>query len=52
MATGEDIGFKVKKLTGDNYHTWKFQMKMQSIGKNLWEIVTGDEILDTQALVL
>ena len=51
MATGEDIGFKVEKLTGDNYHTWKFQMKMQLIGKNLWEIVTGDEVLDAQATV-
>ena len=51
MATGEDIEFKVEKLTGDNFHTWKFQLKMQLIGKNLWEIVTGDEVLDAQASV-
>eukprot|EP00794_Sanderia_malayensis_P016556 gene16556-biopygen13988 len=52
MATGEEIGFKVERLTGDNYHTWKFQMKMQLIGKNLWEIVTGDEVLGAQATAL
>jgi len=40
MAT-DDVGFKVEKLTGDNYHHWKFQMKMCLIGKDLWEIVTG-----------
>ena len=51
MATGEDIGFKVEKLTGDTYHTWKFQTKMQLVGKNLWEIVSGDEVLDAQATV-
>jgi len=47
MATGiEDSGFKVDKLTGNNYHTWKFQMKMCLIGKDLWGIVTGDETLN------
>eukprot|EP00795_Rhopilema_esculentum_P012376 gene12376-3032_t len=46
MATGiEESGFKVEKLTGDNYHSWKFQMKMCLIGKDLWGIVTGDETL-------
>ena len=44
MAT-EDISFKVEKLTGDNYHSWKFQMKMCLIGKDLWEIVTGTDQL-------
>ena len=36
----DDIGFKVEKLNGGNYHHWKFQMKMCLIGKDLWEIVT------------
>ena len=39
-------GFKVDKLTADNYHHWKFNMRMFLIGKttdntNLWEIVEG-----------
>jgi len=41
MASQEDIGFKVEKLSGENYHSWKFQMKMYLIGKDLWDIVTG-----------
>ena len=48
MAT-DDIGFKVEKLTADNYHHWKFQMKMCLIGKDLWEIVTGTETLPAEA---
>ena len=50
MATSiEDGGFKVKKLTGENYYAWKFQTKMALIGKDLWEIVTGDEVLNEDA---
>ena len=48
MAT-DDVGFKVEKLTGDNYHHWKFQMKMCLIGKDVWEIVTGAETLPADA---
>ena len=48
MAT-DDIGFKVEKLTADNYHHWKFQMKMCLLGKDLWEIVTGTETLPAEA---
>ena len=44
-----DIGFKLEKLTGENYHSWKFQMKMYLIGKDLWEIVTGTEEIDENA---
>ena len=43
MAT-ED--FKIEKLTAENYHSWKFNMKMYLIGKDLWEIVTGTEVMD------
>ena len=49
MAVAEDIGFKIEKLTAENYHNWKFQMKMYLIGKDLWEIVTGTEVLDEDA---
>ena len=49
MAVAEDIGFKLEKLTGDNYYHWKFQMKMYLIGKDLWELVTGAETLGENA---
>ena len=45
MAT-EDLTFKIEKLTADNYHSWKFNMKMCLIGIDLWEIFTGTEIMD------
>ena len=43
--SSEEIGFRMDKLNGDNYHTWKFQMKMYLIGKDLWDIVEGTEVL-------
>ena len=53
MATAEDtcvtVVLKVEKLTGDNYYSWKFQMKMFLITKDLWEIVTGAESLKGSA---
>ena len=49
MAAAEDTSFKVEKLTADNYHSWKFNMKMLLIGKDLWEIVNGTETLDENA---
>ena len=36
--------FGVEKLTSDNYHNWKFDMKMVLVGRDLWDIVTGDEV--------
>ena len=45
MAT-EDLTFKIEKLNADIYHSWKFNMKMYLIGKDLWEIVTGNEVMD------
>ena len=47
MAT-ENLTFKIEKLTADKYHLWKFNMKMYLIawiGKDLWEIVTGAEVM-------
>ena len=49
MAVAEDVSFKIEKLTGENYHNWKFQMKMYLIGKDLWEIVTGTEVMNEDA---
>ena len=48
MATSEE-NFKVEKLTADNYHSWKFNMKMYLIGKDLWDIVNGSEVIDNTA---
>ena len=49
IMAAEDTGFKVEKLNGENYHSWKFQMKMYLIGKDLWELVTGEETLNATA---
>ena len=46
MTTADDNGgFKVQKLSAENYFSWTFNMKMFLIGKDLWEIVTGTETL-------
>ena len=41
--------FKVEKLTGPNYHSWKFSMKMLLVGKDLWDVVNGSEVLEPDA---
>ena len=48
-AVDETNNFKVDKLTSDNYHHWKFNVKMYLIGKDLWEIVSGEEVLAEDA---
>ena len=42
-------GVHVEKLNGDNYHAWKFNLRMLLIGKDLWDIVSGDEVLPEEA---
>ena len=49
MASEKDFDFKFDKLTAENYHNWKFNMKMFLIGKDLWEIVQGTETLGENA---
>ena len=49
MVSDEIAGLKVEKLNGDNYHNWKFQIKMHLMAKEVWEIVTGDETLPADA---
>jgi hypothetical protein len=54
MASSEDIGFRGVGgvgylLTSENYHLWKFDMKMLLIGKDVWDIVAGEEILEDDA---
>ena len=41
----EESSFRVEKLNTENYHSWKFNMRMYLIGKDLWEIVDGSEVL-------
>ena len=42
-------GVTMSKLTRENYHKWKFNAKMVLIGKDLYDIVTGDEIMPEEA---
>ena len=37
------------RLNGDNYHTWKFNIKMVLKMKDLWDIVTGQETIPEDA---
>ena len=38
---------QVQKLSGsEDYFNWKFDMEMLLIGKDLWDIVQGTEVLD------
>ena len=46
--SSEDLS-KFEKLTAENYHSWKFNMKMLLIGMDCWEIVEGSETLPTDA---
>ena len=46
MTSGEDANFRVDKLSAENYHNRKFDMKMLLMRNDVWEIVTGDEGLD------
>ena len=45
MASTEEINFRVEKLTSENFYNWKFDIKMLLVGKDLWDIVSGDEVL-------
>ena len=50
MSSNEDSNvFRAAKLTADNYHNWKFSIKMMLIGRDLWEIVEGSEVLPEEA---
>ena len=50
-STDRDVEFKFEKLTTENYHTWKFNMKMFLIGKDLWDVVQGTETIGENATV-
>ncbi len=44
-GTEETKLLNVNKLTSENYHSWKFQVKLLLLGKDLWDIVAGKEVL-------
>ena len=48
MASADD-SFKIEKFTAENYHSWKFGIKMSLIGKDFWEIIQGTESLAEDA---
>ena len=45
----EETSFKVEKLNAENYHSWKCNVKMYLVGKDLWEIVDGEEVVGMNA---
>ena len=47
--TKMEESFNVEKLTGPNYHSWKFSMKMLLVGKDLWDVVNGSEVVEPNA---
>ena len=52
MASVETAAHQIPKLSGsDTYFNWKFDMEMVLIGRDLWDIVTGDEIVGLDATV-
>lgn len=48
-VTMDGTGLKIEKLNRENYHSWKFQIKMYLIGRDLWDIVQGIEELKSDA---
>ena len=35
---------RIEKFNGENFHLWKFKMQMVLEDKDLWGIVSGDEV--------
>ena len=49
-ASSQDMSsFKIDKLSSINYHSWKFNVKMYFIAKDLQGIATGAEVLAEDA---
>ena len=46
---GDDRGFNIAKLNGENYLHWMFSMSMYLKGKDLWGIVKRTEVLGENA---
>ena len=46
MATAAEDGasLRIDKFMGENFHLWKFKMQMVLEERDLWGIVSGDEV--------
>ena len=44
-----DENWSIKKHDGNNWNTWKFQMKHLLMAKELWNLVDGSEVLASDA---
>ena len=49
MSSVEEGNLRVEKLTAENFHNWKFDMKMLLMRNDVWDIVTGEEVLENGA---
>ena len=45
----KDDRWSIERLRGDNWPTWKFQMKHVLLAKDFWNLTQGDEVLATDA---
>ena len=45
MATAKDLKWSVDKLSGENWSTWKFQMKHVLLARDLWKCIDGSYVL-------
>ncbi|UYV61328.1 hypothetical protein LAZ67_1004381 [Cordylochernes scorpioides] len=45
-SSSQALALNVEKLTGSNYRSWKFNMKMLLIERGLWECVINEEAID------
>ena len=44
-----DDKWTIERLSGNNWQTWKFQVKHLLLGKGLWNITVGNEVLSGEA---
>jgi len=44
MALSAQLLDKIDKLNGNNYRSWKFNMKMALVQRELWDHVTGEAV--------
>ena len=44
-----DERWSIDKLDGNNWSTWKFQLKHMLLAKGLWGLIDGSEILESGA---
>ena len=50
MDLAGDFGkMALGKLDGDNYHSWKFNIRMYLMGKDIWDVVDGTDSLAADA---